>query len=148
MTDDNSGVKAVYVSLDDGVFSAVTLAGSSWSTNISVSTYGEHTNYVYAVDNSATNYGIVVRAAVPAVTITNLANGTITNIASITVAGQVSIDPPYTILSVELSLNGSAFSPVTYAGENWSEDITLASGSNFISVIAVNWNKTNEIKDW
>jgi|GEM_PF-2478283 len=91
---------------------------------------------------------IVVRAAVPAVTITNLANGTITNIASITVAGQASIDPPYTILSVELSLNGSAFSPVTYAGGNWSEDITLASGSNFISVIAVNWNKTNEIKDW
>jgi len=61
VTDDNSGFKAVYVSLDDEVFSAVTLAGSSWSTNISVSTYGEHTNYVYAVDNSnnisVTNYG-------------------------------------------------------------------------------------------
>jgi len=152
-TDDKSGVKAVYVSLDDGVFSAATLAGSSWSTNISVSTYGEHTNYVYAEDNSnnisATNMVIIVRAAMPAVTITNLANGTMTNIESITVAGQASIDPPYTILSVELSLNGSAFSPVAYAGGNWSKDITLASGSNFISVIAVgNNNKTNEIKDF
>ncbi len=125
VTDDKSGVKAVYVAVDDDtVFSTANVVNGSWSTNITLSSYGPHTNYVYAEDNEgnviATNVIEVIRAAVPALVITDPVEGFITKNASVTLSGTVSIENPYTISKVEVSLDGVNYTEATYVGGNWS----------------------------
>lgn len=51
VSDDLAGVSKVYVKFDTNSFVEVPVNSGSWSTNYSVMSYGQHSNFIYAVDN-------------------------------------------------------------------------------------------------
>lgn len=151
VSDNASGVQAVYVAVDDdSVFGVVPVVNGSWSTNISLATYGKHTNYVYAEDKASnvtvTNLVEVVRAAVPSLIITSPVEGYLTTNASVTVTGTVSIEAPYSIATVEVSLDGANYVPANVSGIDWSANVNLSEGTNTLHVRATADNgKTTQV---
>ena len=148
VSDSESGVKTVYVKLDNGSYYSVPILLGNWSANFSLSIYGLHTNFAYAVDNANNSSAVaavwVVRGSVPSVIISSPANGSSTNISSITVSGISSIDAPNTILKVQVQINGGAWTDAS-GTINWTMDVFLSEGANTLKVRAIgDNNKTNE----
>lgn len=139
VSDTGSGVASVFVNTDEGSFSAATPGTGTWSYSVSSAAAGRHTNAFYAVDNagnvSATNEVWFIVVAYPQLTISAPADGASTNSASITVSGTATVDG-YSISEVETSLNGAAFTTATGTA-SWSQDLTLAEGTNTITVQAI-----------
>jgi hypothetical protein len=148
-SDAGSGIKAVYVKVDGGNYTPVSMSGSNWSTNISIAAYGAHTNYVYAEDIAGLKSEVksvwILRGAFPVLEVLSPLSGTYTNTSNIQVKGTSSIDAPYNITSVEVKLNAGGW--ITAAGiSSWSNIIALADGSNSIYVRAIADNgKTNTL---
>ncbi len=148
VSDDYSGVQAVYVALNSGSFSSASIAGANWSKGLSLSQSGVNTLKVYAVDMagnvSATN-SITVNLdnSLPSVNITSPVSGVLVNHAGITVNGNASVNNS-SIQSVSVSLNGGAYTLASGTG-TWSlNSLTLSQGTNKLQAraIALN-NKTN-----
>jgi sugar lactone lactonase YvrE len=139
VSDADSGVEAVYVSLDGASFGEAAVSYGGWSTNMTVAGDGNHTNYAYAMDKagnvSATNSIRVVRASIPSIVINGLIDNCATNISSIDLAGIVSIDAPYSIIDFGISINGSGYLPLNTNNTSW-----LTNG------ITLNPNQTNTIR--
>lgn len=139
-SDSVSPIARVYVASDNGAFSQASWFSGAWSHTVSGLVLGPHTNYVYAVDragnHSSTNQVRVERAAIPAVTISSPSNNFVTLSNTVNVVGSASIDSPRSIVEVEISLNGGAYSPVN-GTENWSTNsFVLQPGENSILVRA------------
>ncbi len=138
VSDSGSGVSNVYVSLDGGLFGTVSISSGTWTTNLTVSAYGKHTNYIYAIDNAAnvslTNFVWVERTSVPSIIVNGLIDYFQTNVTSLNFSGTASIDPPYNITGVEISVNGGAYSGIS-GTTSWSA-----------SSISLNPDATNTVR--
>lgn len=136
---DASGVAAVYVKLDSGTYSEVSVNNGIWSTSFTVSTSGNHINYVYAVDtedNTSTPQTVTVnyQAGTPSITISAPVSGTVFNTTSINVNGSASVSGS-TINTVELSVNGGSYANV--GNTTWSTTgVALTEGANTLQARA------------
>ncbi len=147
VSDAGSGVYEVRVSIDSGVFKPVSISNGIWYTNISISNYGVVTNKVYAEDNdgnvSVTNLVWVSRTPTPSVIFTSPINNSTVTESNIIVNGTSSMDLPYHIVKVQVSINGGTWSNVQ-GTLNWSNSFTLISGTNNFYARAISDNdKTN-----
>ncbi|OHD56977.1 MAG: hypothetical protein A2Y33_08430 [Spirochaetes bacterium GWF1_51_8] len=138
--DQGSGVKAVYARTDNNSYVAVTVINNLWSIPLNYSSYGIHTNYVYAEDNKANKSDvltiIIETSKVPTVVFTTPAinySATVSN--QFTLCGTASIDPPYTITFIQMQVNGGNWTTIT-GTDTWSNTISLYSGTNYFIVRA------------
>lgn len=155
VSDNSSGVDKVYVKTDSGSFSEASFANNNWSKSITLTAYGQHKNYVYAVDKAGNISGtkeITVNcvSGTPSVSITSPANGAMVSGTTITVAGTASVDSPNSISEVHISANGMPYSEVDsyhVVGQsvNWTKDnVSLNNGANIIKAkVIANNDKTN-----
>jgi hypothetical protein len=139
-SDEGSGVKEVWLSVNDGDYGKVN-GTTNWSTNVTVN-YGSNTIRVYAVDNSnnvsttnTVSFVVVDDTNKPSVSITTPTNGQVFYDTTITVSGTAS-DVGSGVKEVWLSVNGGSFSKVN-GTTNWSTNVVANYGSNTISVYAV-----------
>jgi hypothetical protein len=138
-SDEGSGVKEVWLSVNGGGFGLVN-GTTSWSTNVTVN-YGSNTIRVYAVDNSnnvsTTNTVsfVVGDTNKPAVIIVTPTNGQVFYDTTITVSGTAS-DVGSGLKEVWLSVNGGSYGKVD-GTTNWSTNVVVDYGNNTISVYAV-----------
>lgn len=145
-TDSGSGVNPTTckIKVDSGSEQSVTLSGSGAEltgtfTPSSVLADGSHTATIYAYDydgnksNSAT-VTFKIDTTPPTLNVTAPANELITNTASVTVTGTTNdaVSSPVT-LTVKLN-SGSAQSVTVGSNGSFSKAITLASGSNTITI--------------
>lgn len=115
IADDNTGPKKVYIKIETGSWEELAFNPSrpfAWTTNITFSAYGYHTNYLYAIDQ-ADNTGpvktnIVNRAAVPSVLINTPLSYMETNVGTVTISGDSSVDGA-NITNVLLSTNSAPY---------------------------------------
>ncbi len=143
VTDTGSGLSNLYVELDTNGFLAITVAGTNWLTNFSVSLPGLHTNYVYAVDNSGnisailTNY-VNVAADLPFIGILSPLTGLITNATSINFSGTNSISSYYSITNVLLVKNDTVTNTMSFTANTWNSPVAIGlnEGSNTFQAIA------------
>ncbi|MCX7821493.1 MAG: clostripain-related cysteine peptidase [Brevinematales bacterium] len=137
---DNILYKSIYVKLNNGTYKEINISGGSWSTNITLLSYGKHTNYVYAKDmagNTSTELMLPIEyMAIPQVNIITPQDNIFTNGNLIEVKASASIDSPYNIDKVEISLNNSSFKEMSFASGNWLTNITLSEGTNTIKIKA------------
>jgi uncharacterized membrane protein len=159
VSDTGSGVKAVYVKTDNGVYVPASITTGVWAISISNLSMGTHTNYVYAEDNKGNTCDVqtvvIFRTSVPVLNIVFPNSWYKTEKANLTISGTVSIESPYHITNVKVSLNGGGWSNAT-GTNSWSLGLTLALGTNTIRVLAYADNgKTNlpavstvEYKPW
>jgi FAD synthase len=138
-SDEGSGVKEVWLSVNGGVFGKVN-GTTSWSTNVTVN-YGNNTISVYAVDNSnnvsTTNTVsfMVGDTNKPSVSITTPTNGQVLYDTNVTVSGTAS-DEGSGVKEVWLSVNGGGYGKVN-GTTSWSTNVTVNYGNNTIRVYAV-----------
>jgi hypothetical protein len=138
-SDEGSGVKEVWLSVNGGGFGKVN-GTTSWSTNVTVN-YGNNTIRVYAVDNSGnvstTNtVSFVVGDNVrPVVLIVSPTNNEVIYTNVVNISGTAS-DVESGVKEVWLSVNGGGFGKVN-GTTSWSTNVTVNYGSNTISVYAV-----------
>jgi glycosidase len=150
-TDDVSGVAGVFVGLNNEAFIEADLSGENWSRNFTLETSGTYTNYVYAVDNagnvSATNFVTVNYVeGTPSIEITYPPSGTLTNVSSLDIGGNVSIEEGFSITKVQIKVNDGAFTDVDgVSGLSWNApSVALSEGTNRVRARAVSDNqKTN-----
>ena len=147
-TDSGSGVNPTTckIKVDSGTEQSVTLSGSGAEltgtfTPTSVLTDGSHTVTVYAYDydgnkSNAATVSFTVDTTPPTLNVTAPAEGLITNNASVTVTGTTNdaISSPVT-LTIKLN-NGSAQSVTVGSDGSFSKALTLAGGTNTITVTA------------
>lgn len=147
VSDDISGVNNVYVKLDTGMYGEATLINGTWSADYTLSSTGQHTNYVYAVDKSgntsiAKSVWVDYQADMPSIQISSPANGITVKTPVISVSGSASVSGG-TISKVQIKVNTSAYSDAT-GTTSWSESVTLWEGQNTIYARAITAaNKTN-----
>lgn len=140
VSDDISGVQAVYVSLNSDGFGPATLSGGAWSRTIALSSSGNNSLRVYAVDaagNTSSTNSLTVNydTSTPSVTINLPPNGTLTNVSTLNVSGTSAVQGS-TITNVQLKLNSGAYSPVT-GTTTWSRNsLALAEGTNTLTARA------------
>ena len=159
VSDSGSGVKNVYVKTDNGTYFPASITSGVWILSISNLSMGTHTNYVYAEDNKGNTCDVqtvvIFRTSVPVLNIVFPNSWYKTEKANLTISGTVSIESPYHITNVKVSLNGGGWSNAT-GTNSWSLGLTLALGTNTIRVLALADNgKTNlpavstvEYKPW
>ena len=143
-----SGVKAVYVKTDGGPYNPVALIVSNWTANVSVNGYGLHTNYIYSEDNAGNKSVpiaiIVQRTSAPSIIVLAPANWISTNISNITVTGTSSVDLPYSLVKVQVQVNGGGWTDAI-GTTSWTKGIILSEGLNTFKARAIADNdKTNE----
>jgi ribulose bisphosphate carboxylase small subunit len=138
-SDEGSGVKEVWLSVNGGGFGKVN-GTTSWSTNVTVN-YGNNTIRVYAVDNSGnvstTNtVSFVVGDNVrPVVLIVSPTNNEVIYTNVVNISGTAS-DVESGVKEVWLSVNGGGFGKVN-GTTSWSTNVTVNYGNNTIRVYAV-----------
>jgi glycosidase len=127
------GVKNVWVKLDTQPFVPATINGGIWSINLSVTMAGLHTIKVYASDLAGnltvTNtLNVNYDSGTPSIVIDTPADGAKLKLASINVAGSVTVQGS-SITSVELKLNTNAYKNV--GNTDWiTNGIVLSEGTN------------------
>lgn len=147
VSDAGSGVSQVFVSIDGGPYSAVTPSSGNWTTTISLSLCGVHTNSVYATDKSGNASPavtvLVERTTIPGITM-SIADNAAVNTWSMTVSGTAVIDSPETISEVALSVNGGDYTNV--GNTVWSKTgvVLTPNATNTLQARAIGGNgKTN-----
>lgn len=145
--DAGSGVDKVYYKTDDGTYAEAPLNNDIFQANISLSNYGIHTNYVYAVDKAGNTSSIqsvnIERAGVPSVVIGSPVNGCFTNIFAFPVTIAASVDAPTLLTEMILEVRGNDDlikykTTNSLSGRIASESIVaqnLTLGTNTINVI-------------
>lgn len=139
---DNKQVDRVFIRVDANPFFEAARTGGFWSSNITVSAPGDHTNYVYAMDASS-NVSVMQTVIVtyvfgtPSITIMNPVHFFITNKQSVNVSGTVSVTSPLYITQVELSLNGGVFTGVGNTNWNTNGLLLAANQTNDIQARAI-----------
>ncbi len=142
VSDNKSGVKSVWLQLDNSVFSQVAHDSGNWSTNLHISIAGDHQIRVFASDHSnnisLTNLISVNHVAgLPSIIISKPQNNLVTNSSTINVQGTTSIDPG-TISMVAVKVNNGSYSPAN-GTSSWSlNSLNLPlEGTNTITALAV-----------
>ncbi|OHD56951.1 MAG: hypothetical protein A2Y33_08295 [Spirochaetes bacterium GWF1_51_8] len=129
-----SGVDKVYVKLDSGAYSPVTLNSGIWQIQFPLSTAGSHIAYAYAEDRSGNispvkSVTFSYETGTPTVSITSPVNGAIVKTATVNVQGGATVDSPAIITAVQLSVNGGSFNDV--GNTVWQKNsVTLTEGTN------------------
>jgi hypothetical protein len=127
--DTMSGVADVFIRLDGGVFHPVTESAGGWTTNLSLTAYGTHTNYAYAADhagNTSLTQTVVYSCTRPVLTVTAPTNDLYTyGIASYTLKGTCSAIGG--ISGIFLSTNNSPYFYISSQTE-WSKAVSLVQG--------------------
>jgi glycosidase len=148
----SSGIKGVYVKVNDGNYEAASISGIVWSIQVSLTAEGANTIYAYGVDNADNvseikSINVLYDKGNPSINITSPASGAMFNSSALTVLGNAFIEVG-SITKVQVSLNGGAYGDATGTTE-WSKNLTLAEGTNAIQarVIADN-GKTNSTSVW
>lgn len=140
VSDSESGVLGVYVSTDGGAFSAATLGGGSFSSEVVLSASGSHTHLIYAMDlsnNSTLTQSLVVQyvPGLPSILIDESFSGLLTNTKSLSVFGSSSISEG-SISLVQVSLNSGSFTAAS-GTTSWSSALTLNEGTNTLVARAI-----------
>lgn len=143
VTDDNSGVETVYISLNDGPYVSASVYGQNWSRGINLVQNGTNTLRIYARDlalNTSTiqTIKVILDNAVPSVNITSPVSGILTNQSAITVSGTASVSGS-TISQVYVKLNSGSWNPATDT-TSWTRSATLTEGWNNIQALAIAGN--------
>ena len=142
-----SGMRAVFVKLDDSPAVSVPVGGVSWNVLLSnVSGIGLHTNYIYGLDCagnfSATNIVVVERAVVPFVYISDPADNAFTLTNQVAVGGTAGIDSSQAVTNVYVRNNGGSWVSASGAGAWTLDALTMENGTNVIEAKAVADNGT------
>ncbi|NPV02019.1 MAG: hypothetical protein HPY53_11625 [Brevinematales bacterium] len=152
VSDNGSGVDAVYYKTDNGVYAQAATVNGNWSANLNVTNYGKHTNYIFAKDKAGNESQVisiwVERTSIPSILIISPANGTMTNTQNLTVSGSASVDSPYGISNVQVKLNNGSWVNAT-GTLMWAKSLILSEGTNFIYARVLSDNgKTNSSSEW
>ncbi len=149
-SDDDSGVKAVYVRVAGGSFSIADSANGRWEhavQNLSLPNGSSFTVEAFSEDNagnsSTTDSVALIRDAVPAIVITSPSDGQATNQSFIQISGTSGIESPFVISKVYLQVGGGAWQTAT-GTTNWNVAVGLTPGSNTVTARVLSDNgKTN-----
>lgn len=153
VTDDDSGVNpsTIGITIDSGskITDGITKTAVTGGYNCSyipatALTDGSHTIRFDASDydgNAATQKSVTFKidTVSPTLSITSPANGLVTNQAACTVAGKTN-DATSSPVTVTVKLNSGAAEAVTVGSDgSFSKAITLAAGSNTITIVATDY---------
>lgn len=153
VTDDDSGVNpsTIGITIDSGskITDGITKTAVTGGYNCSyipatALTDGSHTIRFDASDydgNAATQKSVTFKidTVPPTLSITSPANGLVTNQAACTVAGKTN-DATSSPVTVTVKLNSGAAEAVTVGSDgSFSKAITLAAGSNTITIVATDY---------
>jgi hypothetical protein len=147
-----SGIKAVNISTGGGSEISAWVSLDNWMITLTNDNFGFMTNTIYAEDNAG-NKSVVLslvleRASIPSIVILSLANGTLTNTNHIEISGIAGADSPYSVVNVQMQINGGTWSNVSGL-DTWSIPITLNVGTNQVHVRAITDDgKTNTTSVW
>lgn len=152
VSDDVSGVEAVYMKTDNGEYIAANISGQIWGAFVPLQYYGVHTNYVYAIDKAGnTSIILSVRIVcnnVPSVSIVSPLSGAVTNVSNLTIFGCAAVSPPFEITLVQIKVNGGDWSDAV-GSTKWSNAVVLTTMSNTVSARVFSDNgKTNVSPEW
>lgn len=140
VTDTDSGVQSVFVSLNDGPYVSATLNGINWSRNLSLIQGGNNTLKIYARDIAGNNSDIQTRTvvldnAVPSVNITSPQHGLITNASVLNISGTASVTGS-TLSGVWVKINSGSWQNAE-GTLSWSRTLGLTEGWNTLQALAV-----------
>lgn len=144
-SDNKSGVKDIWLTVDGGTYRKVWYSAGSWQTNLTLLTEGNHTISSYAVDysnNISLTNSIVVNflASLPSISIQTPVSMTLFDDETISVSGTATVSSG-TISSVAVKINNSSYTSATYNSGTlgWSlNGVTLdLQGTNVLFVRAV-----------
>lgn len=164
VSDADSGVDGVYISLDSGAYKAVSVANGSWATNVELSIQGGHSVSVYAVDrqgneSSVSTVSVNYSALVPSVVVSSPVYGYLTNYGIMDFSGTASVAYPGAIDGVQVFAPGYDWKTASLSGDandcTWLvEDVWIGEGTNEILVQVWTTNhytnqiSTSVIVDW
>lgn len=149
VTDAGSGVNPnkVYIKFDTGDAIALSSSAVSVSGSTATCTYtpssamaeGPHTVSVYAYDydgnvSDTVSTSFTIDTIPPTLDVTSPADGLITNVATVLVAGTTN-DATSSPVTISIKVGSTEYNPAVSGGA-FSQSVTLASGANTITIVA------------
>ncbi len=133
--EDESSQIWVFVAVDGGSYFRATVDGADWHQQLTVSSYGFHTNSIYAQDqegNTSLTQSLVIFADnIPIVAFLNVSNTYSTNVLSIYLDVSATVNSPLSITNVESCVNSAAWTSASNTGGNvWRCLLSLNEGTN------------------